>query len=220
MGIGRFIHHIGAFFLLAATVMLVVVSITAPVVNDIAILKVDLNGNARSAASGVNFGTFGYCVTRSSGGDSCTKAHIGYNPANAVPGTDFSNAGSDATKALTYVMVLHPVGAGLCFIAFLLALGAGIVGSLMSSLVSLLAFFVTVIALACDFAGLSIVRRRINRDTDASASWAVGIWLVLVAAVLTLIGTVIVFITCCSGRRRRSRENRKMAAYNTSPTRY
>jgi uncharacterized membrane protein len=117
-------------------------------------------------------------------------------------------------------MVLHPVGAGLCFIAFLLALGAGVVGSLMSTLVSLLAFFVTIIALACDFAGLSIVRRRINRDTSASASWSVGIWLVLAAAILSLIGTIAVFVSCCSGRRRRNRESKKMAAYNTSPTRY
>lgn len=117
-------------------------------------------------------------------------------------------------------MVLHPIGAGLCFIAFLLALGAGIFGSLMSTLVSLLAFFVTIIALACDFAGFSIVRRRINRDTSASARWSVGIWLVLAAAILCLIGTIAVFVTCCSGRRRRNRENKKMATYNSSPTRY
>jgi len=219
MGLGRFIHHIGAFFLLAATVMLIVVSITAPVVNDIALLKVNLNGNS-GGGNGVNFGTFGYCVTRSSGSDSCTSARIGYDPSNAVAGTDFSKAGSDTAKALTYVMVLHPIGAGLCFIAFLLALGAGIFGSLMSTLVSLLAFFVTIIALACDFAGFSIVRRRINRDTSASARWSVGIWLVLAAAILCLIGTIAVFITCCSGRRRRNRENKKMAAYNSSPTRY
>ncbi|KAF4345444.1 palI [Fusarium beomiforme] len=219
MGLGRFIHHIGAFFLLAATVMLVVVSITAPVVNDIALLKVDFNGNFRGG-NGVNFGTFGYCVTRSSGGDSCTSARIGYDPSNAVDGANFSNVASDTAKALTYVMVLHPIGAGLCFIAFLLALGAGIFGSLMSTLVSLLAFLVTIVALACDFAGFSIIRRRINRDTSASARWSVGIWLVLVAAILCLIGTIAVFVTCCSGRRRRSRENKKMAAYNTSPTRY
>lgn len=59
MGLGRFIHHVGAFFLLAATIMLIVVSITAPVVNHIALLKV------RSQGDGVNFGTFGYCLLRS-----------------------------------------------------------------------------------------------------------------------------------------------------------
>ncbi|KAL4725369.1 hypothetical protein ACLX1H_007516 [Fusarium chlamydosporum] len=212
MGLGRFIHYVGAFFLLAATVMLVVVSITAPVVNDIALLKV------RASGYGVNYGTFGYCVMRSGRSDSCTGSHIGYDPTNAIPNTDISNLGSDTAKALTYVMVLHPIGAGLCFIAFLLALGAGIFGSLMSTLVSILAFIVTIVALACDFAGFAIIRRRINKDTTASASWSVGIWLVLAAAILCLIGMITVFITCCSGRRRKSREQKKMAAYNTSPT--
>jgi uncharacterized membrane protein len=118
-------------------------------------------------------------------------------------------------------MVLHPVATGLCFIAFLLALGAGTLGSLMSSLVALLAFFVTIVALACDFAGFAIVKRRVNNaDIDLNAEWAVGIWLVLVAAVLALAATIIVFFTCCSGRRRRSRESKKMAAYQSSPTRY
>ncbi|KAM0415021.1 hypothetical protein ACHAPD_006206 [Fusarium lateritium] len=212
MGFGRFIHYIGAFFLLAATVMLVVVSITAPVVDHIALLKVRYGGD------GVNYGTFGYCQMRSAG--SCSKARIGYDPTDAFNGLDLSEIGSGTAKALTYVMVLHPIGAGLCFISFLLAIGAGIFGSLMSTLISIAAFLVTIIALACDFAGLSIIRRRINRDTSATASWSVGIWLVLAAAILCLIGTIAVFITCCSGRRRKSREQKKMAAYSTSPTRY
>ena len=131
-----------------------------------------------------------------------------------------SDISSNTAKAMTYVMVLHPIAAGLCFIAFLLAIGAGIFGSLMSTLVSVAAFIVTIIALACDFAGFSIIRRRVNRDTNATASWSVGIWLVLAAAILCLIGTVAVFITCCSGRRKKSREQKKMEAYNSSPTRY
>ncbi|RGP68139.1 hypothetical protein FLONG3_8313 [Fusarium longipes] len=212
MGLGRFIHHIGAFFLLVASVMLIVVSITAPVVNHIAILKVRGGGN------GVNYGTFGYCILQNGG--RCTSSHIGYNPANALQGNALSGISSDTAKAMTYVMILHPIGAGLCFIAFLLAVGAGIFGSLMSTLLSVAAFIVTIVALACDFAGFSIIRRRVNRDTSASASWSVGIWLVLVAAIFCLIGTVAVFITCCSGRRRKSREQKKMEAYNSSPTRY
>ncbi|KAF4455524.1 palI [Fusarium albosuccineum] len=226
MGVGRFIHHFGAFLLFAATVLLVVVDITAPVVNDIAILKIDLNSSG-ARGSEINFGTFGYCLIRDNADDSCSKARIGYNPADVIQSAvgsndvDLSNAAEDAAKALTHVMVLHPVATGLCFIAFLLALGAGTLGSLMSSLVALLAFFVTLVALACDFAGFAIIKRKVNdASNEISASWAVGIWLVLVAAILALAGTVIVFFTCCSGRRRRNRESKKMAAYQASPTRY
>ncbi|KAF5018185.1 hypothetical protein F66182_9842 [Fusarium sp. NRRL 66182] len=226
MGVGRFFHYIGAVFLLAATVLLIVASITAPVVNNISILRVNLNGLGGQTATGINYGTFGYCVTRNNGGDSCSSSRIGYNPVNAFPAVnssndDLDNIASSTARALTYVMVLHPVGAGLCFIAFLLAVFPGVVGSLLSAIIATLALFVTLVALACDFAGFSIVRRRINRDTQASASWGVGIWLVLAAAVLSLIGTIVVFFTCCAGRRRRSRESKKMAAYQqSSPTRY
>ncbi|KAF4965200.1 hypothetical protein FZEAL_10792 [Fusarium zealandicum] len=218
MGVGRFIHHIGAFLLLAATVLLIVVDITAPVVNNIALFKID------AGSSGVSFGTFGYCITRDNADDNCSKAQIGYNPAQVIQtaagnnDVDFSGAGENAVKALTHVMVLHPIATGLCFIAFLLALFAGPFGSLLSSLASLLAFLVTVVALACDFAGFSIVRHRVNRDSNSlNAQWSVAIWLVLAAAILALLGTILVFLTCCSGRRRRRRESSKMSAYQASP---
>jgi hypothetical protein len=57
-GTTGFFHHIGTFLLFAATVLLIITCITAPVVNDLSILKVELGGNDRST---VSFGTFGYC---------------------------------------------------------------------------------------------------------------------------------------------------------------
>lgn len=56
-----FFHHIGTFLLFAATVLLIVTCISAPVVNNLAIFKVKASGiNGRK----INFGTFGYCVIR------------------------------------------------------------------------------------------------------------------------------------------------------------
>ena len=56
-----FFHHIGTFLLLAATVLLIVTCISAPVVHDIAILKVDLGARSAGDHSNVAFGTFGWC---------------------------------------------------------------------------------------------------------------------------------------------------------------
>lgn len=53
-----FVHHLGTFLLLAATVLLIVTCISAPVVNDLALMKVELRD---SSSSTVTFGTFGYC---------------------------------------------------------------------------------------------------------------------------------------------------------------
>lgn len=217
MGVGRFIHHFGAFLLFAATVLLVVVDITAPVVNDISILKVNLGNSA--TGSGITFGTFGYCVLDVNGRDECSKSQIGYNPADIITAAegsdDFSNASENTAKALTRVLVLHPVATGLCFIAFLLCLGAGVLGSLMASIVSSLAFVVTIVALACDFVMFGIVKRKVNgADSDSSAHWGVAIWLVVVAAICTLLGTIVIFLSCCAGRRSRSREARKVTTYH------
>lgn len=53
-----------------------------------------------------------------------------------------SRAGASTANALTHVMILHPVACGLNFIAFLLAVGASVVGSFLASMTALLAFLV------------------------------------------------------------------------------
>lgn len=62
MAVTGFFHHIGTFMLLVATVLLIITSITAPVVNDIGLMKVKLSNATNDHYSEVSFGTFGYCV--------------------------------------------------------------------------------------------------------------------------------------------------------------
>lgn len=62
MAVTGFIHHIGTFLLFTATILLIITTITAPVVNDIGILKVTLSNATNDHYSEVSFGTFGYCV--------------------------------------------------------------------------------------------------------------------------------------------------------------
>jgi hypothetical protein len=62
-----FFHHLGTFLLFAAAVLLLITCISAPVVHDIALLKVELGGTASSQHSNVAFGTFGWCVNSVNG---------------------------------------------------------------------------------------------------------------------------------------------------------
>lgn len=57
-----FFHHIGTFLLFAASILLLITTISAPVINDIGILKVTLTNQSNSHNSSINFGTFGYCT--------------------------------------------------------------------------------------------------------------------------------------------------------------
>ncbi|KAI0836737.1 pali-domain-containing protein [Hypoxylon sp. FL0890] len=214
-----FFHHIGTFLLFSATVLLIITDISAPVVNGISMLRVDLNARQTSSNNfpSLTFGTFGYCVRHttslSSGQDSCSQSRVGYNPAlvveQNVQNVDFSDASTDTTKALTRVMILHPIATGLAFIAFLLALGAGVVGSLLASLVSLLTFIVTLIALICDFVAFGIIKHEVNNANNGSrAEWGAASWTILVSAICSFLATFIVFFTCCSARLHRRREGR------------
>lgn len=125
---------------------------------------------------------------------------------NQVDGTQFSDYSTRTTRSLTKAMVLHPIACGLNFVAFMLALGAGVVGSLLASLVAALAFLVTLVILIIDFVMFSIIRSNVNDDgTGAHAFYATAAWTILVAAICSLLGTVIVFLTCCSGRLHRRR---------------
>jgi hypothetical protein len=63
-----FFHHIGTFLLFAATVLLIVTCISAPVVHDLAILKVELGNQKSTNHATVTFGTFGFCVNNVNGG--------------------------------------------------------------------------------------------------------------------------------------------------------
>lgn len=70
---------------------------------------------------------------------------------STIDGKRFDRVGSKTADGLTRVMILHPIACGLAFIAFLLALGAGVFGSVLSAAVAGLAWLLTLIAMAVDF---------------------------------------------------------------------
>ncbi|KAH6655440.1 SUR7/PalI family-domain-containing protein [Truncatella angustata] len=209
-----FFHHIGTFLLLVATVLLIVTCISAPVVNRLSVLKVQLAQNNNEYNPDITFGTFGYCVQQSSDNDQCSKSHVGYNAADVLSSAsggqfDTSEYAADTANALTRVMVLHPVAAGLSFISFLLALGAGVVGSFLAAAVSLLTFLVTLVVLITDFVGFAILKNAVNSsNTGASSEFGACMWTLLVAAICNLLATIVVFFTCCSARLHNKRSNR------------
>lgn len=118
----------------------------------------------------------------------------------------YGTASIDTSKALTRVMILHPVACGLAFIAFLLALGAGVIGALMASLISAITFIVTIVAMACDFVAFGIIKDKVNKDGSGSnAYYSVGMWTILAAMISLFFATFIVFFTCFSARMHRKR---------------
>jgi len=210
-------HHVGTFLLFAASILILITTISAPVINDISMVKVTLSNSSTIRHSSITFGTFGFCVLDVAGKDAdqdyCTKSVIGYNPALEVAkadNTDFSTASENTSKALTRVMILHPILCGMAFIAFLLALGSGICGALLAALVSGLTWALSVVVLATDFTLFGIIRNHVNGNSDDSGSHAKfgpAIWTLLAAMILLFFATFIVLFTCFSARRHK-KQNR------------
>ncbi len=153
----RWLHYIGVAFILISAILLLVTTISSPVIGDIAILKVLLTNQTDIRHSSVTFGAFGHCVLDvppiTTDQDFCFPTVLGYKPAEimrAVDGPTFSTAHADSVDSLTNAFVLHPIACALAFIAAFAAFG-GFVGSLVALFIAGLAWVLTVAVMAIDF---------------------------------------------------------------------
>jgi glucan phosphoethanolaminetransferase (alkaline phosphatase superfamily) len=139
--------------------------------------------------------------------------------------TTFTTASIDTSKALTRVMILHPVACSLTFIAFFLALGSGFCGAIFAAFVAAIAWIITIVVMATDFVSFGIIKNHVNSDGSGShAYFSVGMWTILAAMILLFFATFIVIFTCCSSRLHRQNNTSKEGGYvnngtNTNTTR-
>ncbi|GAA6011046.1 hypothetical protein JCM10207_005476 [Rhodosporidiobolus poonsookiae] len=196
------IHWFGAFLLLAATAVLIVASVSAPIWDTVGFLKGTVNGRD------ITFGNWGWCSE-----GQCSSAGLGYdrNFIDSVVGTD--GVGDAVIHGLSKTLVLTPICAGLSFIALLFALSTHLAMGIVASLLSLLAFIVTIVSLGLDLGVFVTARNRINdRIANSDVHLASCIWLVVAAAGCQLIAA----LTVCFTRSRR-RAARRDAEFATVP---
>jgi len=138
---------------------------------------------------------------------------------STIDHTQFTTAAEDSSKALTRVMILHPVACALAFIAFLFALGAGFCGAIFASMIAAVAWLVTLVVMVTDFVLFGIIKRHVNSDGSGShAYYSVGMWTILAAMILLFIATFIVLFTCCSSRMHKNNRTSKETGYNGTTT--
>jgi len=203
------LHWVGVALLLIAACLLLVTSISSPVIGDIAILKVTLTNKTDIRHSSVTFGTFGHCVLDvapvQTDQDYCFPKHIGYSPLKImgqIDGASYSHAAVDSSRGLTDAIILHPIACAIAFLAFFASLGKGILGSLLGALLAGIAWIITLVVMAIDFALFGIVKDHVNKDGSGShAFYSVGMWTCLAAMVLLFFAQFIVLFSCITNRR-------------------
>ncbi|KAI7151983.1 hypothetical protein KC349_g9211, partial [Hortaea werneckii] len=56
------LHWVGVFFLFVASISMLFVTLSAPIINNLSLLRVSLNNGTLEHPSSVTFGTYGYCI--------------------------------------------------------------------------------------------------------------------------------------------------------------
>ncbi|CZT18063.1 related to palI protein [Ramularia collo-cygni] len=204
---GTNIHWIGVFLLFTSSILLLFVTLSAPIINHLGLLRIQLGNSTKAHDFNLVFGTFGYCTLNAmpNGNDVCTGRHIGYEPAALmarIDNTGFDSLSGGTSDAFTRIMILHPIACGVAFIAFLLSMGGGIIGSLAGALTAFVAWILTIIVLATDFTLFGVVRNHVNHDaTDSEAYFGSAIWMLVASFMMLGLGMAILLFTCCVARR-------------------
>jgi len=209
--------------LFSAFLLLLLVSLSVPIIKDIFIFRLYANVSAgifnASATGNVRFGVWGYCISainvsvagisQDTSSEQCSKPKLGYDfDDNVKRALNVSGVNSSAiSRALAAVLVLHPIACGLTFLAFLTSLfilrwrggGSSRVASIFTLVIGLIAALLTTVVFLIDVIMVAVVRNRIRDETDGdvTGTWGNGVWMTLGATVAlwaALVGACVGFI--------------------------
>lgn len=189
----------GVFFLVAAFILLFIVSISLPRFQGMDITRVYSSGQfaANNGAEGftqLRLGIWGYCVDLSSG-FTCFDTGHGYSVTFVNSQLTEVTIGPSWTRGLAII----PVAAGVSFIAFLLSMSQHITITLVASLVSFLAALLTLIAFAINIALYAYLKHEMGTlNISETTQTGPGFWLTFVSLLLLILAGC----TVCFGRRR------------------
>lgn len=223
------------FLLFAAFLLLLLVSLSVPIIKAIYLFHLVAHPSSSlpgiSASGSAWFGVWGYCVspvdvsvvgTNVGTSAQCSKTMLGYDlnstilAALQVSGVILSSGA--ISRAISAVLVLHPIACGITFLALVasffiirrrsdgeISRGA----SLITVIVGLLAALLATVVFVVDVVFVAVVRDRVKGESDGvlALNWGNAVWMVLGAALalwLALVGVCAGF--CC--RRRYQRANK------------
>ncbi|KAI0109313.1 pali-domain-containing protein [Hypoxylon sp. NC0597] len=205
------------FLVAAAFALLVVVDVTAPVNNGLALFTAR-NKYIRynEGYPVIRFGTFGYCLqiyrdfsesyysSRDPTADKCSSPSIGYSPSEAIaPISDIGSSDQPGEAGLTKAMILHPLATTFSFLILVSSMfPRELVPSVVSPLLSSLTTLLALVALICDLVLFSRVESMLEGAADtAFGSFDTGMWLLLIAVICLVFSTVFLAGRWWFGRR-------------------
>jgi len=212
----------GTMLALAATVVLVLVSVSTPIYKDIYFLSADLGVSVASVSlkGKVTLGVFGYCVEGIGSEAVCEGPRLGYElDSDQIFGNTTSiQLPNSLIKWLTIVLILNPVAAGLAGIVFILGVVAHFREFSTSRVTTWFASIATTVAMLAfifDIVLFLIAKSRINAvstdNVSVNAELGKAVWLALAGFILLMLSSCLFgFGNRCMRRRPRQEEKDRM----------
>ncbi|KAK7677146.1 hypothetical protein QCA50_019855 [Cerrena zonata] len=201
----RIFHIPGIIFLIVAFVLLFLVSISLPFLTPLDFARVHFTsgspfiGNNGGSVDQLRVSTFSaFCFYDDLGERVCSPAGGAYSS------TVFNNEAHDTAVTVgatwTRGLAVHPVAAGVTFIALMLSFSTHVTMTLLASLIAFLASLLTLIAFAIDIALFVYVKHQMKKldGVIANTDTGPGFWMTFVSFILLCLAGC----TVCFGRRR------------------
>ncbi|EJD46969.1 hypothetical protein AURDEDRAFT_113583 [Auricularia subglabra TFB-10046 SS5] len=200
--------------LLSATVLLLFVSLSTPIIPALYLLDVHAillpDQPPPTVATTIRAGVWGYCASSAANPDAqrCSNNTLGYKmPDDILQLTGQPQAASIVVEALTFVLVLHPISAFLAFAA----LGPGVASlytyaphawGVAALVISFLAAFLTSVSAAIDVALVAIAKSRLSALLQGlglriGIDYGPAVWMTVGAAGLLWLEVLFASIVVC-----------------------
>ncbi|QRV97970.1 SUR7/Pali family protein [Ceratobasidium sp. AG-Ba] len=222
------------FMLFTAWLLLLLVSLSLPIIKTIYILEVKAKNQPEiqtSVATSIRFGVWGMCLGAykfNAGGASwdntgmCTAPKLGYTVDDAVLQlTGQVGLAKIALKALMGILILHPIACGLVFLSLVASLVTTWFPKRSLNVVSLVAVILASVAatvvFVVDVVLIPIARAKVEEATKGSLTVVFGnaTWMTVAAVALLWLGVIgasAIACGCCGCGKRRGRRSKKNLA--------
>ncbi|WRT65784.1 uncharacterized protein IL334_002733 [Kwoniella shivajii] len=188
------------FFTLGGFLLLLLVTLSVPIIKTIYLLQVRFagNGGAASTSLGANAGVFGLCYEGSeasflgfgySSNAACTDPKVGYTFDENFLGLDNSGLSRAVIKGIAGALILNAIAAGLAGLSLIWSFFAWFFSSRAWEIITFLSLFLSALtgwlAFALDLALALVARHRIEDASNdiLEARIGNGVWLALGGAV-------------------------------------
>jgi len=218
------------FFFCAAFLLLLLVTLSVPIIKSIFLFDIIADDSVGAfdvtvtVKETVKFGIFGWCSSALTATvltynfdepAQCSNVHLGFTVSPLLQ--EALSAINEATlvdviqKALSVVLILHPVACAVTFLALLFSLLAILLTStrfwdIFSTVVGFLSATLTTIIFAIDIVFVLVAKSKLREHTDglASVGWGNAVWLTLAAAICTWVASVGACWGAIRGRKQRT----------------